>query len=282
MTKQMLVLVVTVLTVLMLAACTNTSDEKGSTTDVEPEVELPTEEQDTEGTEVDEEVDSESVSETDIEMENEPLYQLNPTTYSIEPISDANEKVVLLTIDDAPDKRALDMAKTLKALNVPAIFFVNGHFITSDEKKAVLKEIHELGFMIGNHTKTHANLKDSSEEKQKEEILSVNELVEEVTGERPVFFRAPFGINTDFSRDLAKQEGMLLMNWTFGYDWEKKYMEKKAIADIMVNTELLRNGSNLLMHDREWTADALEEIVAGLREKGYDFVDPNSIKTIVE
>lgn len=270
-------LVVTGLTALMLVACTDTTDEKGLSADSKPEAELPKEEVVEEGTK-----EVEVVSEVDIENELEPLYQLNPTTYSIEPINDANEKVVLLTIDDAPDGRALDMAKTLKTLNTPAIFFVNGHFITSDEKKSVLKEIHDLGFMIGNHTKTHANLKELSEEQQKEEILSVNQLVEEVTGERPVFFRAPFGINTDFSRELAKREGMLLMNWTFGYDWEKKYMEKNAIADIMVNTELLRNGANLLMHDRAWTADALEEIVLGLREKGYDFVDPTSIKTIVE
>ena len=277
MTKKMMALVVTGLTALMLVACTDTTDEKGLSADSKPEAELPKEEVVEEGTK-----EVEVVSEVDIENELEPLYQLNPTTYSIEPINDANEKVVLLTIDDAPDGRALDMAKTLKTLNAPAIFFVNGHFITSDEKKSVLKEIHDLGFMIGNHTKTHANLKELSEEQQKEEILSVNQLVEEVTGERPVFFRAPFGINTDFSRELAKREGMLLMNWTFGYDWEKKYMEKNAIADIMVNTELLRNGANLLMHDRAWTADALEEIVLGLREKGYDFVDPTSIKTIVE
>ena len=208
----------------------------------------------------------------------EPLYVLNPATYAVEPIGDANAKVVLLTIDDAPDKRALDMAKTLKNLDAPAIFFVNGHFIDSEEEKIVLKEIQDLGFMIGNHTKTHANLKQLSEEQQREEILTVSDTVEEVTGERPVFFRAPFGVNTDFSKALAKEDGMLLMNWSFGYDWEKQYMDADALADIMINTEFLRDGANLLMHDREWTANALEKIVIGLREKGYDFVDPATIK----
>lgn len=221
--------------------------------------------------------EAEPEEETEI-VDQEPLYVLDPKTYSIQPIGDANPKVVLLTIDDAPDKRALDMAKTLKSLNAPAIFFVNGHFIVTDEQKAILKEIHDMGFIIGNHTKTHANLKTLSEEEQREEIVSVNDIVEEVTGERPVFFRAPFGVNTDFSRSLAIEEGMQLMNWSYGYDYEKEYMTKEKIADIMVNTELLRNGSNLLMHDREWTADALETIVNGLRDKGYDFVDPSLIK----
>ena len=59
------------------------------------------------------------------------------------------------------------MAKTLKELDAPAIFFVNGHFIDTDEEKAVLKEIHEMGFAIGNHTKTHPNLQQISEEQNK-------------------------------------------------------------------------------------------------------------------
>ncbi|MBD7983390.1 polysaccharide deacetylase family protein [Sporosarcina sp. Sa2YVA2] len=224
--------------------------------------------------------EDETVEEETDYVAQEPLYELNPKTYSIEPIGDANPNVVLLTIDDAPDKRALDMAKTLKEMDVPAIFFVNGHFINTDEKKEILKELHDMGFVIGNHTKTHANLKSLSEEEQKEEIISVNEIVEEVTGERPKFFRAPFGSNTDYSRALAQQERMLLMNWSYGYDFVKEYMTKEAITDIMINTELLRNGSNLLMHDREWTADALEDIVNGLRDKGYEFVDPKLIKTV--
>ena len=75
---------------------------------------------------------------------------------------------------------------------------------------------------------------------------------------------------------------MLLMNWSYGYDWEKQYMEAAALADIMVNTELLRDGANLLMHDREWTADALKDIVEGLRAKGYELIDPATIKGVEE
>jgi len=32
------------------------------------------------------------------------------------------------------------------------------------------------------------------------------------------------------------------------------------------------------MHDREWTAAALKDIVVGLRAKGYDLIDPATIK----
>ena len=127
-------------------------------------------------------------------------------------------------------------------MNAPAIFFVNGHFIDTPEEEEILKQIYDLGFTIGNHTYSHENLSKLTPEKQREEIISVNDKVEEITGERPKFFRAPFGVNTDESREIAAEENMLLMNWTYGYDWEKQYMSKDAIADIMVNTELLRDG----------------------------------------
>lgn len=214
------------------------------------------------------------------EVAAEPTYRLNPATWGVEPISDAPAEAVLITIDDAPDKNAAAMATTLKELDVPAIFFVNGHFLDSDEEKANLKKIHEMGFAIGNHTKTHPNLKDITEEEQREEIVSVSDAVEEIIGERPKFFRAPHGSNTDFSRALVAEEGMLLMNWSYGYDWEQQYMEAAALTDIMVNTEFLRNGSNLLMHDRDWTAEALPGIIDGLSAKGYSFVDPAELEGI--
>ena len=226
-----------------------------------------------------EEIVDESVEE-EVEEVTEPLYVLNEANWSFKPISDAPEKVVLLTIDDAPDKHALEMAKTLKALNAPAIFLVNGHFLDTDAEKAALKEIYDMGFAIGNHTQTHADLKLLSEDEQRAEIIQINETVVAITGEKPKFFRAPFGSNTEFSRELVKSEGMLLMNWTYGYDWEKQYQNAAALTDIMVNSEYLTNGANLLMHDREWTAEAIEEIVKGLRAKGYEMIDPNTIQGV--
>ncbi|WP_226658484.1 polysaccharide deacetylase family protein [Pseudalkalibacillus hwajinpoensis] len=210
----------------------------------------------------------------------EPEYRLNEAFWGFEPINEAPAEAVLLTIDDAPDKNAVEMAKTLKELDAPAIFFVNGHFIDTEEEKARLKEIHDMGFEIGNHTMTHADLKSLSEDEQREEILKLNDMIEEVIGEKPKFFRAPFGSNTDFSKSLAEEEGMLVMNWTYGYDWVKEYQNKAAIADIMVNSPLLQNGANLLMHDRDWTAAALGDIVKGLRDKDYALINPEEIEPL--
>lgn len=215
-------------------------------------------------------------------------YEVNQETWSITPLDDANEDVVLLTIDDAPDGHALEMAETLQALDANAIFFVNGHFLETEEQKEIIKKIYDMGFIIGNHTYSHPLLPDLSEEEQEEEIVKVSDMVEEITGERPKFFRAPHGENTDFTKDLAKEEGMVLMNWSYGYDYFEPYMDKEKLTTAMITGEgpevgvsysLLKPGANLLMHDREWTAAALHDIVIGLREEGYEIVDPHLIKT---
>ncbi|MGE1161947.1 polysaccharide deacetylase family protein [Peribacillus simplex] len=218
-------------------------------------------------------------SKTDGEMNVKAEYRLDKDDWSFKPIGNANPKVVLLTFDDAPDKYSLKIAKTLKRHEVPAIFFVNGHFLENDENKAMLKEIHEMGFPIGNHTYSHVNLKELSEKEQEREIVKLNNLVEGIIGERPKYFRAPFGSNTDHSIKVAEKEKMLVMNWTYGYDWEKEYQDKKALTEIMRNSPYLGNGANLLMHDRKWTSEAIEDIVKGLQKKGYKILDPKLIET---
>ncbi len=244
---------------------------------------------------IQEPVEEESVNEEEVEesegeieldetvKQYQPLYRVNQTNWAIEPISEeTNSKVVLLTIDDAPDQHALEMANTLKALDASAIFFVNGHFLEDQDQQQILKEIYEMGFVIGNHTYTHPNLSDISEEQQREEIIALNDLVEDIIGERPKFFRAPFGVNTDVSNAVAEEEEMVVMNWTYGYDWEDDYTEADVLAEMMINTPELRDGANLLMHDRSWTSEALEDIVIGLEEKGYELVNPKTIETDVE
>src|SRR5699024_1395341 len=207
------------------------------------------------------------------------LCQVNQESWAIEPITDeAESKVVLMTNDDATDKYALEMAQTLKEHDVPAIFYLNVHFIQTEEKQQILREIYEMGFSIGNHTHSHPNLAEMTEDEQNEVIIGLNYLIEEIIGERPWFFRAPVGVNPYFTKEIIEAESMVMMNWTYGYDWESAYTEADALADIMVNTEFLRDGANLLMHDREWTNEALVDIVTGLRDKGYQFVDPKTIQ----
>lgn len=216
---------------------------------------------------------------TDEHTEQEFTYQINPQTWGVQSIEDANvnEEVVLLTIDDAPDTYSLKIAESLYEMGAPAIFSVNGMYIENEEGQEQLRQIHNMGFEIGNHTHTHANLQTISKEQQYEEIMKTSDLIEVVTGERPRFFRAPHGANTKYSESVVAEDNMTLMNWSFGYDWQPEYQNPSALANIMVNTKLLGNGSHLLMHDREWTMQAMPDIINGLRENGYEVVNPAHI-----
>lgn len=216
--------------------------------------------------------------EIEIDIEEDDYYRVNDANWSIEPIEDGNEQVILLTIDDAPDQYTLEMAETLDELGVRAIFFVNGHLL-NDAGQEVVKKLYDMGFEIGNHTMNHPNMSERTEEEQRAEIIELNDMIYEITGEYPRFYRAPFGANTEYSNELMDELAMTRMNWTYGYDWEPDYRDPESLADIMVNAPQLQNGANLLMHDRPWTAEALEKIVHGLQEKGYEFVNPKKIKT---
>ncbi|UOE92998.1 polysaccharide deacetylase family protein [Alkalihalobacillus sp. LMS39] len=207
----------------------------------------------------------------------EPSYELSENIW-ITPIDDAEEEVLLLTIDDTPHQYSMEMAETLKELEVGAIFFVNGHLIQSGEGKEKVKQLHEMGFEIGNHTMSHGNLNEISAEEQRAEIKELNERIEDITGEPPRFFRAPYGKNTDISKSVVEEEGMQWMNWSYGYDYFTEYREASALENIMVNAPELTDGANLLLHDREWTNKALRNMVTGLQDKGYQFVDPQDIR----
>lgn len=273
-----------VLVFALMVGCANASDEEIAAGDEkEPEVsndKAPSLDENT-ASNSDQKNEADDINEgKEVEeiIETQPRYVLQSDN-SVKPIAETdNDRVVLLTIDDAPDDYGVEMAELLKEKGINAIFFVNGHFISNEAGREKLQRIYDLGFVIGNHTMTHANLRDISEARQREEIVELNDLIEEITGERPRFFRAPFGVNTDISRQVVAEENMQAMNWTFGYDFEKGYMEKNALADIMVNTNLLRRGANLLMHDRKWTLEALPEIISGLEAKDFQFVDPKTIQ----
>ncbi|WP_368646359.1 polysaccharide deacetylase family protein [Alkalibacterium putridalgicola] len=276
---------------LVLTACeaaeseeTPETDEEATQEDVSGEevsTETDDEMSDEETEELEENTDEESDEDSEVVEAPEYLYEVSDNFAYINVLDgkEANKKVALLTYDDAPDKHAVEIARVLAEKDAPAIFFVNGMYLESDEGKDMLKEIHEMGFAIGNHSHTHPSLPSLSEEKQKEEILKTSDLVEEIIGVRPRFFRAPFGQNTDYSKEVVKEDGMALMNWTYGYDWEADYQNAEALADIMTNTNLLVSGSNLLMHDREWTKEATPAIIDGLREKDYELLDPELIQS---
>lgn len=207
-------------------------------------------------------------------------YRMN-SNYDIVPIDEGTErKVVLLTFDDGPKDRAMitKMLDTLDKHQAKAIFFVNGYRVK--ENPELLQLIHERGQIIGNHSYDHIVLKNESETKVKQQIEDVQKIVQDTTGVTPVFFRPPHGAGGDLGRMVAKENGLLYMTWSNGsLDWTMKANHSNNPETLIKNVmDQLHAGSNILMHELPWTAEALDKLLTQLEVKGYSFVDPRSIK----
>ncbi|ASR47057.1 xylanase deacetylase [Paenibacillus kribbensis] len=201
--------------------------------------------------------------------------------YNVVPNQEGVEKkVILLTFDDGPKEAAMinKIIDTLDKHKAKAIFFVNGYRVK--EHPELLKLIHDRGQPIGNHSWDHIVLKNKSEAEVKKQIETVQKMVKDITGQAPVFFRPPHGAGGDVGRKVAKENGLLYMTWSVGsLDWTMNKSQPNKTDALLKNvTEQLHPGSNILMHELPWTAEALDSLLTRLEQKGYRFVDPQSIE----
>lgn len=249
---------------------TSIPEESSSATE---RLELPEEKRTDEDIEKkDPEQDSEAVDQVE-EQEEVKRYRVNPNNFMIYPLDHEQDKVVMLTFDDTPTAKATyQILDTLDTYNAKAIFYVNGHY--AEPNLEALKEIVARGHVIGNHTWWHIYIRKENPETVRQEIVELNDFIEEHVGERPTYFRPPFGQNSDVSLEIIKEEEMQTMNWSNGsLDWELKTSE--AIAQQVISH--LKPGDTILFHDKQITADALDEILQHITEQGYEFVLPTEV-----
>ncbi|GBF10652.1 polysaccharide deacetylase family protein [Tepidibacillus sp. HK-1] len=212
------------------------------------------------------------------------VYVVNPKTFKIQANKPTEQKIVLLTFDDGPvGDNTIEILNVLDKYNAKAIWFINGfnygyNYQPSPKKaekfKNNLLEIQKRGHLIGNHTWEHNNLRNLTPEQTRNEIVKLNDLIVSITGEKPQYFRAPFGIYSEETYKVLKEEKMQPMNWSVGsLDWELKNPE-----DVVKQTvSTIHDGANILMHDKEVTAKALDQILNKLEQENYKFVLPNQV-----
>lgn len=201
------------------------------------------------------------------------------SNYVIKPIDASRpKKVVLLTFDDGPKEEKLitSLINTLDKHHAKAIFFVNGDRVK--KRPDLLKMIHDRGQIIGNHAWNHDDLKKMPISEATKQITDVQKIVKETIGVEPQFFRPPYGSGNDKLKDAVEQVGLLYMTWSNGsLDWDMSTKNKpdKVIQNVL---DQLHPGSNILMHELPWTAEALDDLLTQLEQKGYSFVDPREIE----
>ncbi len=190
--------------------------------------------------------------------------------------SDAGPRGVNVTIDDGPDPRwtpqVLDL---LREHGVKATFCVTG--TQAEAHPDLVKDVVAAGHRLCNHSVSHDTAMDrKSEAYQSRQILDAERAITEASGGvRPLYYRAPGGAFTPYSRELAASRGMRPLGWNV----DTKDFERPGADAIVATVEReLPNGPTLLFHDaggdRSQTVDALRRVLPWLKEQGHTFGFP--------
>ncbi|MGZ4111950.1 MAG: delta-lactam-biosynthetic de-N-acetylase [Tumebacillaceae bacterium] len=194
-------------------------------------------------------------------------------------LGDTTQKSLYLTFDNGYEngytEKVLDV---LKAKQVPATFFVTGQYIK--DQPELLKRMVAEGHIIGNHSWSHPDVSQISNEKLKDELDKVKQAVTEVTGQKEMkYLRTPRGIFNERSLMYSKQLGYTNVFWSVAYkDWETKDQKGAQYAFDKVTAQL-HPGAVILLHSvSKDNAEALGMIIDDARKKGYEFKSLDDIK----
>lgn len=189
---------------------------------------------------------------------------------------------VKFTFDDGPDAantpKVLDI---LKKYNLRATFFVEGINLVGDSKlsqrrREILKYAYDNGHYIGNHSFDHKDLCRLQLEAKKYQIDHTNELIKNITGQNPAFYRPPYGRKCQTVDQLLESRSMVPVYWEVDpREWQKDKFGRTKSSDDIANDVLNQikklNESGLksmtvILHDtKSVTPDVLEKVIIGLK-----------------
>lgn len=195
----------------------------------------------------------------------------------------SEEKTVYLTFDDGPSKSVTPLIlDLLKKENIKATFFVLGSRVKLNPE--ILKREYEEGHYIANHGYSHIYGQIySSSMSVLDEYNSTKEAVQNALGIEydGHLFRFPGGSTGGKYKNIKKEAKSILNENNIAYvDWNALSNDaagaktKEAIIENTKSTVGEKKSVVILMHDagdKILTYEALPEIIAYLREKGYVF-----------
>jgi len=162
------------------------------------------------------------------------------------PDASAARGEVSITIDDGPDPvvtpAVLDL---LDVHGARATFFCIAQ--NAQAHPQLCREIVRRGHSVQNHTHRHSHAFSFSGPRAfAREILQAQDTLSQVTGQRPVFFRAPAGFRNLFLAPVLHEVGLQLVSWT-----RRGFDTVTASPDRVLSrlTRGLRAGDILLLHD---------------------------------
>ncbi|WP_375541371.1 delta-lactam-biosynthetic de-N-acetylase [Paenibacillus sp. L3-i20] len=187
-------------------------------------------------------------------------------------LGDTTRNELFMTFDNGYENGLTP--KILDVLNekkVPATFFVTGHYIK--DQPDLLKRMVDEGHIIGNHSWSHPDMTQLSEEMIRNELKKVKEQVQLMTGQQEMeYLRPPRGIFNEKVLAESKNWGYTSVFWSIAYkDWDVRAQKGAQYAFEQV-TKQFHPGAILLLHSvSQDNADALGSIIDEARRQGYEF-----------
>jgi peptidoglycan/xylan/chitin deacetylase (PgdA/CDA1 family) len=195
---------------------------------------------------------------------------LAPSVYRGSPARPA----IALTFDDGPSESTPALLEILARHGAPATFFQCGANVR--RLPEIARDVAAAGHEIGNHSDTHSKLYLKSSRFIYRELAAAEETIEQITGVRPLFFRAPYGARWFGLRDAQRRLGLMGVMWTtIALDW--KWPAASVGRRLLDGAE---NGAILCLHDgRELearpdirvTLEAVREVLPKLIQSGFHF-----------
>lgn len=189
------------------------------------------------------------------------------------------EKEIALTFDDGPDPvytpKLLDL---LARYDAKATFFVVGSH--AEGREELLKRMKEEGHTVGIHNYVHKSNWLMRPRTVKRHIDKTNDIIEQATGERSIYYRPPWGIVNLFDYSNLGYLHIILWSAMFG-DWRIRVGAERLRRRMF---KKMRPGEVLLLHDcgNTFGADldapgnmliALEAYLEEATRRGYRFVN---------
>ncbi len=193
----------------------------------------------------------------------------------------ADTKIIALTFDDGPDKCTPQVLDALERNGVVATFFMIGQNVSGTDA-SVLKRMVDLKCEIGNHTWAHKTLTKLSVDEAYEQLQKCDQAIMDKIGQKATVIRPPegAGLMQDGLFKYSFENKEYVVNWDdvcCPKDWAKPALgDAHYTAQYVIDNA--SDGSMVLLHDsHQSTADSLDEMIQGLKDKGFVFVTVSEV-----
>jgi peptidoglycan-N-acetylglucosamine deacetylase len=158
---------------------------------------------------------------------------------------------VALTFDDGPDPastpRFLDL---LADAEVRATFFLLGSMLV--RAPGLGRDLAAAGHELAVHGWDHRYLPLRGPAATRDDLTRARDLVGEVAGVAPVFFRPPYGVLSAAALHTARRLQLRPVLWTaWGKDWSSRATPRSVLDTVRAD---LAGGGTVLLHDSDCTS----------------------------